>query len=85
MVDDSVYGSALVQNQDSLAHFFLLDNNNFKRFKNRETFTPILQFNNFNQFETRYHFADTGDFYLIFQNIGSVAKTVWLRFYLTRP
>lgn len=85
MIDDSLYGSTLVNNQDSLAHFFLFDDDNFKKFKKGESFIALLEFSNFNQLETNYHFPNAGDFYLVFLNSASVAKSVWLRFYLTRP
>ncbi|MEO0093722.1 MAG: Ig-like domain-containing protein [candidate division WOR-3 bacterium] len=82
---DSLYGEVLVHNQDSLSHFYLLDDNNFSKFKNGLTFTPLLEFSNFGQFATRYHFTMQGEFYLVGQNLTSISKKVWLRFYLTRP
>jgi Bacterial Ig domain len=84
-IGDSLYGSTLVNNQDSLANFYLLDNTNFDKFKKTEAFSPILSVNNFKQMETSYYFNDSGSYYLVWQNSSGTGKSVWIRFYLSRP
>jgi hypothetical protein len=84
-IGDSLYGSTLVNNQDSLAHFYLLNDTNFDKFKDGEPFSPILTINNFDQFETNYYFSNNGSYYIVWQNSSPNGKSVWIRFYLTRP
>ena len=83
-IGDSLYGSTLVNYQDSLAHFYLLDDPNFNKFKDSVAFSPILTVNNFKQMETSYYFNDSGSYYLVWQNLSPTGKSVWIRFYLTR-
>lgn len=83
--NDSLLGETIVNNYDSLAHFYLLDDTNFDSYKNNEPFSAILEFHNFTQFSTSYHFADQGNFYLVWGNTSSRPKSIWIRFYLTRP
>lgn len=84
-VGDSLYGSTLINNQDSLANFYLLDNTNFVKFKKTESFSPILSVNNFKQMATSYYFNDSSSYYLVWQNSSPTEKSVWIRFYLSRP
>lgn len=84
-IGDSLYGSTLVNNQDSLAHFYLLDQTNFDKFEDSIAFSPILTVNNFKQLETGYYFNDSATYYLVWQNSSPTGKSVWIRFYLARP
>jgi hypothetical protein len=84
-IGDSLYGSTLVNNQDSLAYFYILDQTNFNKFKDGASFSSILTVNNFKQLETSYYFNDSGSYYLVWQNSAPTGKSVWIRFYLTRP
>ncbi len=84
-MNDSLYGMTLVNNQDTIGNFYLLDNDNYNKFKKGDPFDRIIEINNFNQFQTNYHFTSYGKYYLVWQNSNSNVKSAWIRFYLSRP
>jgi hypothetical protein len=84
-INDSLYGSTLVNNQDSLGHFYLMTEANFNDFKRGDPFTHIIEINNFRQFQTNHLFTEKGKYVLVWQNLTSIEKSAWIRFYLSRP
>lgn len=84
-INDSLYGSTLVNNQDSLGHFYLMTEANFNDFKRGDPFAKIIEINNFRQFQTNQLFTEKGKYVLVWQNLTSIEKSAWIRFYLSRP
>ncbi len=84
-INDSLYGSTLVNNQDSLGHFYLMTETNFNDFKRGDPFAKIIEINNFRHFQTNHFFTEKGKYVLVWQNLTSIEKSAWIRFYLSRP